>query len=54
MFDFDITGEWREANSLINGIRHAVERWPANNWNGVTPYTRKLVLLHWAPEGAAR
>src|SRR5204862_4612396 len=24
-----------------------VERWRANNWNGVTPYTRKL-LAHWS------
>ncbi|MCM0673234.1 hypothetical protein NCC78_00595 [Micromonospora phytophila] len=48
VFDFDITGERRETNSLINDIRRAVERWPANNWNGVTPHTRKL-LLHWAP-----
>jgi type III restriction enzyme len=23
-----------------------VERWRVNNWNGVTPYTRKL-LAHW-------
>lgn len=47
-FDFDVTGERRESNSLINDIRLAVERWRANNWNGVTPYTRKL-LAHWAP-----
>jgi hypothetical protein len=54
VFDFDITGERREANLLINHIRHAVERLPANNWNGVTPYTRKLLLLHWAPGYASR
>jgi type III restriction enzyme len=47
-FEFDITGERREVNSLINDIRLAVERWRANNWNGVTPYSRKL-LEHWAP-----
>jgi type III restriction enzyme len=46
-FDFDITGERREVNTLINDIRREVERWRANNWNGVTPYTRKL-LTHWA------
>lgn len=46
-FDFDVTGERREQNSLINDIRREVERWRANNWNGVTPYTRKL-LAHWA------
>jgi type III restriction enzyme len=46
-FDFDATGERREVNSLINDIRREVERWRASNWNGVTPYTRKL-LAHWA------
>ncbi len=45
--DFDVTGERREENSLINDIRRVVESWRANNWNGVTPYTRKL-LSHWA------
>lgn len=44
--DFDVTGERREQNTLINDIRREVEIWRANNWNGVTPYTRKL-LLHW-------
>ena len=46
-FDFDATGERREQNSLINDIRREVERWRAGNWNGVTPYSRKL-LAHWA------
>jgi type III restriction enzyme len=46
--DFDPTGERLEENSLINDIRLEVERWRAQNWNGVTPYTRKL-LTHWAP-----
>jgi type III restriction enzyme len=50
--DFDTTGERREANSLINDIRREVERWRAQRFPGVTPYTRKL-LLHWAP-GAHR
>ncbi len=45
--DFDVTGERREPNTLINDIRREVELWRANNWNGVTPYTRKL-LAHWA------
>ena len=45
--DFDLTGERREQNNLINDIRREVERWRAQNWNGVTPYTRKL-LAHWA------
>ncbi len=47
VLDFDVTGERREQNTLINDIRREVERWRANNWNGVTPYTRKL-LSHWA------
>ena len=47
--DFDVTGERREQNTLINDIRREVERWRASNWNGVTPYTRKL-LTHWAPD----
>ncbi|MDQ3485711.1 MAG: DEAD/DEAH box helicase family protein [Actinomycetota bacterium] len=46
-FDFDLTGERREQNTLINDIRREVELWRANNWNGVTGYTRKL-LMHWA------
>ncbi len=45
--DFDATGERLEANGLINDIRREVELWRANNWTGVTPYTRKL-LSHWA------
>lgn len=45
--DFDLTGERREQNSLINDIRREVERWRAARWNGVTPYTRKL-LAHWS------
>src|SRR4051794_37009175 len=45
--DFDVTGERREQNTLINDIRREVEKWRANNWNGVTPYTRKL-LAYWA------
>ena len=35
--DFDVTGERREQNTLINDIRREVERWRASNWNGVTP-----------------
>jgi type III restriction enzyme len=46
-FDVDVTGERREQNSMINDVRREVERWRASNWNGVTPYTRKL-LAHWA------
>ena len=45
--DFDVTGERREQNTLINDIRREVEKWRAGNWNGVTPYTRKL-LTYWS------
>ena len=45
--DFDITGERREVNTLINDIRARVEMWRARGYNGVTPISRKL-LLHWA------
>ena len=45
--DFDVTGERREVNTLINDIRSRVELWRAQGYNGVTPITRKL-LLHWA------
>jgi len=45
--DFDTTGERRKLNSLINTMRREVEGWRARNWNGVTPYTRKL-LAYWA------
>lgn len=45
--DFDVTGERRELNSLINDIRFEVERWRARGYPGVTPYSRKL-LLYWA------
>jgi type III restriction enzyme len=51
--DFDATGERRETHTLINDIRREVERWRASNWNGVTPYTRKL-LSHWAAEAPVR
>ena len=52
-FDLDVTGERREENSLINDIRREVELWRANNWNGVTPYTRKL-LAHWSAKPPER
>lgn len=52
-FDFDLTGERREQNTLINDVRREVERWRASNWNGVTPYTRKL-LSHWAAQPPER
>ncbi len=52
-FDLDLTGERREQNTLINDIRREVERRRAGDWNGVTPYTRKL-LAHWAATPPAR
>jgi type III restriction enzyme len=45
--DFDVTGERREVNSLINDVRARVERWRQFQYPGVTPVTRKL-LQHWA------
>jgi len=47
-FDFDVSGERREHNSLINDVRREVERWRLT-YQGVTPITRKL-LEHWADE----
>lgn len=46
-FDFDLTGERREANDTINGLRRDVELWRARRYNGATPVSRKL-LEHWA------
>jgi type III restriction enzyme len=45
--DFDVTGERREQNTLINDIRRVVDTWRARGYPGVTPYSRKL-LQHWA------
>ena len=47
VLDFDITGERREKNELINDIRRQVELWRARGYRGVTPISRKL-LQHWA------
>jgi type III restriction enzyme len=47
-FDFDVTGERRERNSLINDVRRDVARWRMSGvYVGVTPISRKL-LQHWA------
>lgn len=47
-FDFDLTGERREKNSLINDLRRDVAKWRGSgDFPGVTPITRKL-LQHWA------
>lgn len=45
--DFDVTGERREDNSLINDIRREVELWRGRNYPGATAISRKL-MLHWA------
>ena len=45
--DFDLTGERREANDTINGLRRDVDLWRVRGYDGVTPISRKL-LLHWA------
>jgi type III restriction enzyme len=48
--DFDVTGERRERNELINEIRRDVAKWRGDGqYGGVTPVTRKL-LQHWADE----
>ena len=44
--DFDVTGERRESNTLINDVRRAVETW-RRSYDGVTPITRKL-LRYWS------
>src|SRR4051812_48675596 len=44
--DFDVTGERREVNPLINEIRGRVDLWRSRNYAGVTPVSRKL-LQHW-------
>jgi hypothetical protein len=36
-----VTGERREANSLINDIRARVDHWRAFDYPGVTPVTRE-------------
>jgi type III restriction enzyme len=47
-FDFDLTHERREKNSLINDVRRDVEKWRrGGQYPGVTPISRKL-LQHWA------
>jgi type III restriction enzyme len=46
--DFDVAGERREHNSLINRIRQDVAKWRmGGHYPGVTPISRKL-LQHWA------
>lgn len=45
--DFDLTGERREENPLINRIRSEVDAWREHGYLGATPITRKF-LEHWA------
>jgi type III restriction enzyme len=47
VIDFDLTGERREKNSLINELRRDVDLWRQRSYHGTTPTTRKL-LEHWA------
>jgi type III restriction enzyme len=42
-FDFDITRERREINTVINDIRARVETWWARGYNGDTPISRSVV-----------
>jgi type III restriction enzyme len=44
---FDVTGERREQNSLINDMRQRVELWRGRGYPYVTPISRKL-MQHWA------
>jgi len=45
--DFDVTGDRRETNELINDLRRAVELWRLHRYPHVTPVTRNL-LEYWA------
>ncbi|GAB7143900.1 BPTD_3080 family restriction endonuclease [Mycobacterium riyadhense] len=45
--DFDITGERRERNTLINDLRREIERWRGRDYERATPISRKL-MQHWA------
>ena len=45
--DFDLTGERRERNGLINDLRRDVDLWRQRGFHGTTP-TSKNLLEHWA------
>lgn len=45
--DFDVTGERRERNPLVNDLRREVDRWRRRDYERVTPISRKL-LQYWA------
>lgn len=46
-FDFELTGERVDKNSLINDVRREVDLWRARGYSHVTPVTRTL-LEYWA------
>ncbi len=43
---FEMAGERREVNTLVNDIRQAVDLWRARSYPGATPISRKL-MQHW-------
>lgn len=45
--DYDLTGERREPNSVINELRRDIDLWRQRRYHGTSPVTRKL-LEHWA------
>jgi len=45
--DFDVTGERRERNTLINDLRREIQRWRQRDYERATPISRKL-LQYWA------
>jgi type III restriction enzyme len=46
-FDFDLTGERIQRNTLINDLRKEVQRWRGRDYERATPISRKL-MQHWA------
>ncbi|MGI8679845.1 MAG: BPTD_3080 family restriction endonuclease [Jatrophihabitans sp.] len=47
--DFDVTGERRERNELVNELRRDVAKWRAADYDRATAISKKL-LRHWADE----
>lgn len=45
--DFDVTGERRERNELINDVRARLDLWRARDYPGVTAISRKL-MQYWS------
>jgi type III restriction enzyme len=48
--DFDVTGERREENTLINDLRREVERWRHRGYDGATATSKKL-MTWWSDPG---